>query len=218
MKLITETIYDVEYKELDEENGKKSLYIEGIFLQAGIKNRNGRIYPPPTLVKEVKRYTDTYVKTGRAYGELGHPSGPTINLDRVSHLIKEIRQDGNNFIGKAKITTGTPYGKIAAGLISEGARLGVSSRGMGSLKQQDDGIMEVQDDFYLASAADIVADPSAPDAFVNGIMEGVEWAINPDSGSWLKTEPLRDEMKKMTVQMLEEQKLQLFKRFLKSIK
>ena len=146
------------------------MYIEGIFLQGNIPNKNGRRYNTETLKREVNRYMQENVKKGRAYGELGHPDGPSINLDRVSHMIVDLRQEGDNFIGKAKLSS-TPMGQIAAGLIEDGAQLGVSSRGMGSLKEGKDGVMEVQDDFYLATAADIVADPSAPDAFVNGIME-----------------------------------------------
>ena len=170
MKLITEEISKVKFI-TEEKNGKKSLYIEGIFLQADIKNRNGRCYPMETLNREVTRYTDNYISKGRALGELGHPDGPTVNLDRVSHMITSLKEDGNNFVGKAKILD-TPMGKIASSLISEGVKLGVSSRGIGSLVERN-GVRYVSDDFMLATAADIVADPSAPDAFVNGIMEGV---------------------------------------------
>ena len=173
MKLITEHTEDVQY--LEEKVGdKKNLFIEGIFLQAEQKNRNGRVYPFPILEREVKRYNDKYVDQNRAFGELGHPQGPTVNLDRVSHMITELKADGNNFVGKAKIMD-TPMGKIVSSLMTEGAQLGVSSRGMGSLKEKN-GINEVQDDYYLATAADIVADPSAPNCFVQGIMEGKEWA------------------------------------------
>lgn len=179
MKLITEVFEDLRTITEAREDGKKNVYIEGVFLQGGIKNRNGRMYPVETLAKEVERYNESYVKSGRALGELGHPEGPQINLDRVSHLITNLRQEGNNFIGKAKLMD-TPFGNIAKGLVSEGVKLGVSSRGMGSLKLNKEGINEVQDDFYLATAADIVADPSAPDAFVNGIMEGVEWIWEND--------------------------------------
>jgi len=179
MKLITEVFEDLRTITEAREDGKKNVYIEGVFLQGGIKNRNGRMYPVETLAKEVERYNESYVKSGRALGELGHPDGPQINLDRVSHLITSLRQEGNNFIGKAKLMD-TPFGNIAKGLVSEGVKLGVSSRGMGSLKLNKEGINEVQDDFYLATAADIVADPSAPDAFVNGIMEGVEWIWEND--------------------------------------
>ena len=157
-----------------DEAGEKKHFIEGVFLQGNIKNRNGRVYPMETLTNEVKRYSEKYIANNRAFGELGHPDSPTVNLDRVSHLITELRPDGDNFIGKAKVM-GTPMGEIVKNLINEGAKLGVSSRGMGSLKPGKDGANEVQDDFFLATAADIVADPSAPDAFVEGIMEGKEW-------------------------------------------
>ena len=174
MKLITELNESVEFIIEKNESGDKSHFIKGIFMQAEQKNRNGRMYPVQVLRNEVNRYNEEYVKKNRAFGELGHPDGPTINLDRVSHMIKDIREDGdNNFIGKAKIMD-TPYGKIVKGLIDEGAQLGVSSRGMGSL-QQKNGANYVGRDFYLATAADIVADPSAPDAFVEGIMENKEW-------------------------------------------
>ena len=173
MKLICEVNEEVKYLE-EEKNGKKGLYIEGIFMQGDIKNRNGRMYPKDVLQKEVNRYNKEYIDKNRAYGELGHPQGPTINLERVSHMITQLQQDGSNFVGKAKIMTNTPYGQIVKSLIDEGAQLGVSSRGMGSLKQKN-GANEVQGDFYLATAADIVADPSAPNAFVNGVMESKEW-------------------------------------------
>lgn len=174
MKLITEVLEDVKYVTEAREDGKKNVFIEGVFLQADITNRNGRCYQSNIMEKEVNRYNEAYVKTGRALGELGHPDGPSINLDRVSHMITSLKREGTNWIGKAKLMD-TPMGNIAKGLIGEGARLGVSSRGMGSLEEKN-GIKYVKDDFYLATAADIVADPSAPDAFVNGIMEGVEWA------------------------------------------
>ena len=173
MKLITEHTEDVQY--LEEKVGdKKNLFIKGIFLQAEQKNRNGRVYPQHILEREVKRYNEKYIDQNRAFGELGHPQGPTVNLDRVSHMITELYEDGNNFVGKAKIMD-TPMGKIVSSIMNEGAQLGVSSRGMGSLKEKN-GINEVQDDYYLATAADIVADPSAPNCFVQGIMEGKEWA------------------------------------------
>ena len=171
MRLISEITENVQY--ITEANGK-DLYIEGVFLQADLKNRNGRLYPSKIMEKEVKRYTKEYIDKKRAFGELGHPEGPTINLDRVSHMITSLKREENNWIGKAKVTD-TPHGNIVKNLIKEGAQLGVSSRGMGSLKANKKGIQEVQGDFYLATAADIVADPSAPDAFVNGIMEGKEW-------------------------------------------
>ena len=174
MKLISEEAIDVDFVTEEDENKKKSYFIEGIFMQSETKNRNGRVYPKAILQKEVKRYTEKFINTKRAFGELGHPDGPTVNLERVSHMITELVEDGANFVGRAKIMD-TPYGKIVKNLIDEGAKLGVSSRGMGSLKPVQDGLQEVQSDFYLATAADIVADPSAPDAFVSGIMEGKEW-------------------------------------------
>ena len=174
MRLICETLEDVEFICETAPSGAKNYFIEGIFMQANVKNRNGRIYPKAILQKEVLRYDQNYIKQNRAFGELGHPEGPTVNLERVSHMIQEINEEGNNFTGRAKILD-TPYGKIVKNLIDEGARLGVSSRGMGSLKPMGRNCSQVQDDFYLATAADIVADPSAPAAFVNGIMEGKEW-------------------------------------------
>ncbi|HIE77281.1 MAG TPA: primosomal protein [Candidatus Thioglobus sp.] len=171
MRLISEINESVNY--ITEGKGK-DLYIEGVFLQADLKNRNGRMYPGAIMENEVKRYTETYIDKKRAFGELGHPDGPTINLDRVSHMITSLVKEGSNYIGKAKVLD-TPQGNIVKNLINEGAQLGVSSRGMGTLKANKQGIQEVQSDFYLATAADIVADPSAPDAFVNGIMEGKEW-------------------------------------------
>ncbi len=172
MKLITEQIEEVKVL-VEETNGRKNLYIEGIFLQSELKNRNGRVYPFEVLDREVKRYTEQYVTPSRALGELGHPDGPTVNLDRVSHRIVELRAEGTNFYGKAKILD-TPMGNIAKNLLDEGVKLGVSSRGMGSLEEKN-GTNYVRDDFMLTTAADIVSDPSAPDAFVNGIMEGKEW-------------------------------------------
>ncbi len=173
MRLICEQLEDVEF--ICEDSGKsKDYFIEGVFMQANVKNRNGRLYPKEILQKEATRYEQNYIKQNRAFGELGHPEGPTVNLERVSHMIQELKEDGNNFVGRAKIMD-TPYGKIVKNLIDEGARLGVSSRGMGSLKPMGRNCSQVQDDFYLATAADIVADPSAPQAFVNGVMEGKEW-------------------------------------------
>ena len=173
MKLICEQLDDVEF--ICEGAGKaKNYFIEGVFMQANVKNRNGRVYPKAILQKEAKRYEQNYILQKRAFGELGHPEGPTVNLERVSHMITELKEDGDNFVGRAKIID-TPYGKIVKNLIDEGARLGVSSRGMGSLKPMGRNCSQVQDDFYLATAADIVADPSAPQAFVNGVMEGKEW-------------------------------------------
>ena len=173
MKLITETIEDVQVL-TEERNGKKDYKIKGVFMQADIKNRNGRVYPVETLAKEVRRYSKEFIEKKRAFGELGHPDGPTVNLERVSHIITKLEGDSKgNYIGEAKITD-TPYGKIVKSLIDEGAQLGVSSRGMGSLENKG-GTNYVKSDFYLATAADIVADPSAPQAFVNGVMEGKEW-------------------------------------------
>jgi hypothetical protein len=183
MKLITEINEDIKYIKENTGNGDKVYFIEGIFMQASIKNRNGRVYPQGILIKECKRYITEYVDKGRALGELNHPTGPTVNLDRVSHIIKELHEDGNTIYGKAKIMD-TPMGKIVKNLIEEGAQLGVSTRGMGSLKSKN-GYQEVQEDFMLA-AVDIVADPSAPNAFVNGIMEGKEWIL--ENGSWTEKE------------------------------
>jgi hypothetical protein len=179
MKLITELTEDVKYIKENVGNGEKTYFIEGIFMQSETKNRNGRIYPQNTLLKECKRYITEYVDKGRALGELNHPSGPTVNLDRVSHIVKELHEDGRNIYGKAKVLD-TPMGRIVKNLIDEGAQLGVSTRGMGSLKAKN-GYQEVQEDFMLA-AIDIVADPSAPNAFVNGIMEGREWIF--ENGLW----------------------------------
>ena len=173
MKLISEEVTQSEFLIEQNDKGQKDYKIKGIFLQSNIKNRNGRIYPKEVLDKEVTRYNKEFINKKRAFGELGHPDGPTVNLERVSHMITKLYPDGNNFIGEAKIMN-TPYGKIVKGLIDEGAQLGVSSRGMGSLVNRGNGNI-VKDDFYLATAADIVADPSAPDAFVEGIMEGKEW-------------------------------------------
>lgn len=216
MKLFTELVEEVKYLVEDKGNGKKDYYIEGIFLQGDIKNRNGRVYKSDTLAKEIKRYNEEYVKQNRAFGELGHPSGPTINLERVSHLIKSIDQDGSNFIGRAKIMD-TPYGNIVKNLMSEGAKLGVSSRGMGTLKQNNEGVMEVQDDFFLATAADIVADPSAPDAFVRGIMEGVEWVWSNGVLKAQQIEEMKREIQRTPSRRLEEAKLNAFKQFIQSL-
>ena len=176
VKLISEAVEDVEYITEDKENGEKNYKIRGIFMQADIKNRNGRVYPMEVLDEEVKKYNKNFIQQNRAFGELGHPDGPTVNLERVSHMITSLKPDGKNFIGEAKIMD-TPMGKIVKNLMDEGAKLGVSSRGMGSLRQKG-GANVVSDDFYLATAADIVADPSAPNAFVEGIMEGKEWVWN----------------------------------------
>ena len=216
MKLIREEIESVEFV-TEERNGKKSLYIEGVFLQGNIKNRNGRMYPMETLAKEVSRYNESNVVTGRALGELGHPDGPTVNLDRVSHKIVSLKESGSNFIGKAKILD-TPMGQIAKSLIGEGVKLGVSSRGIGSLKPTKEGFNVVGDDFMLATAADIVADPSAPDAFVEGIMEGKEWVWE---GGSLREELAERTEKRIntlvTQKRLEEKKLSLFQDFLNNL-
>ena len=211
MKLITETIENVEV--ITEGKGDdKRLYIEGVFLQSEIKNRNGRMYPFSVLEKEVNRYNEEYVKTSRALGELGHPDGPTVNLDRVSHRITSLRAEGNNFIGKAQILS-TPNGNIAKALLEEGVKLGVSSRGMGSIdKREDCGV--VMDDFMLATAADIVADPSAPDAFVNGIMEGKEWAWDNGILKETKVAKYQRYMDNATRKNLEERTLTVFNDFL----
>jgi hypothetical protein len=179
MKLISEAVEDVEYITEEADNGKKNYKIRGIFMQADIKNRNGRVYPYEVLEKEVQKYNKNFINEKRAYGELGHPDGPTVNLERVSHMITKLYPDGKNFMGEAKIL-GTPMGNIVKNLMDEGAKLGVSSRGMGSLDSKN-GANYVRDDFYLATAADIVADPSAPNAFVQGIMEGKEWVWNNGS-------------------------------------
>lgn len=178
MKLITEIVEDLDVISEEDGDGKKSLFLEGIFLQSETKNRNNRIYPREVLEREVGRYKKKYIKENRAFGELGHPEGPTINLERVSHMVTQLRRSGDHWVGRAKVMRETPSGKIVEGLLNEGAQLGVSSRGMGSLDERPDGTKLVKDDYYLATAADIVADPSAPNAFVQGIMEGREWIWN----------------------------------------
>ena len=213
MKLIREEIESVKIL-TEERNGKKSLYIEGVFLQGNIKNRNGRMYPMETLRREVGRYNESNVITGRALGELGHPDGPTVNLDRVSHKIVSLKESGSNFIGKAKIL-GTPMGKIASSLLDEGVKLGVSSRGIGSLRPTKEGFNVVGDDFMLATAADIVADPSAPDAFVEGIMEGKEWVWEGSILRERKAEQAKAAIETLVVQkQLDEKKVELFNNFL----
>ena len=216
MKLITEEVSKVKF--ISEGKGaNKKLYIEGVFLQGGIKNRNGRMYPVETLSREVGRYNESFVKKGRALGELGHPDGPTVNLDRVSHKITSLVQEGNNFRGKAQLLS-TPMGKIASSLIDEGVTLGVSSRGVGSLREDNTGAKVVGEDFQLATAADIVADPSAPDAFVNGIMEGKEWVW--DGGTLREQLASRTKRRINTLvgqKRLEEQKLSLFSEFLSNL-
>tara|TARA_R100000278_G_scaffold201_7_gene387 strand:+ start:3560 stop:4207 length:648 start_codon:yes stop_codon:yes gene_type:complete len=215
MKLISEEIEAVEVI-TEEKNGKKTLYIQGPFLQAEIVNRNKRCYPLETMVNEVKRYNEAHVTTGRALGELGHPDGPQINLDRVSHKIVSLQQEGNNFVGKAQILS-TPMGKIASSLIGEGVKLGVSSRGMGSIVSRD-GVNYVGEDFMLATAADIVADPSAPDAFVDGIMEGKEWVWE---GGMLREKACEGAKREINTlvddKMLEANKLRLFANFLSEL-
>jgi len=221
MKLIREEIESVDFI-IEEKNGKKSMFIEGIFLQGDLKNRNGRMYPMETLRREVQRYTENHIESGRALGELGHPDGPTVNLDRVSHKIVSLKENGSkengsNFIGKAKILS-TPMGKIAESLIGEGVKLGVSSRGIGSLRPTREGVNVVGDDFMLSTAADIVADPSAPDAFVEGIMEGKEWVWD---GGILRENLAKKTYKQIntlvTQKQLDEKKLDLFNNFLNSL-
>jgi hypothetical protein len=216
MKLITEEINKVEFI-VEESNGKRSCFIEGNFLQGNIKNRNGRVYRTETLAREVARYNEQYVQTGRALGELGHPDGPTVNLDRVSHNIISLRQEGNNFIGKAKLLD-TPMGNIAKSLIGEGVKLGVSSRGVGSISETKQGYKLVGEDFMLATAADIVADPSAPDAFVQGIMEGKEWVFVNGLLKESDIDSARSTIDKLVVtRELEEKKVQLFQDFLSNL-
>lgn len=216
MKLITEEIEQVEVI-VENRNGKKNLFIEGVFLQGEIKNRNGRMYPMQTLAREVGRYNENFVEKGRALGELGHPDGPTVNLDRVSHKIVSLKEDGNNFIGKAKILS-TPMGKIASNLLGEGVKLGVSSRGVGSLSKTNEGYSVVGEDFTLATAADIVADPSAPDAFVDGIMEGKDWVWD---GGILRERIATKTYKRINTLVdqnkLDEKKLSVFEDFLANL-
>ena len=216
MKLIREEIEAVEVI-TESRGGKKTLYIKGPFLQTETVNRNQRVYRLPVMQKEVKRYTESYIRKGRALGELGHPEGPTVNLDRVSHKIVSLEQKGNNFIGKAQILS-TPMGKIAESLLKEGVTLGVSSRGIGSIAQNKEGFMEVGEDFQLATAADIVADPSAPDAFVDGIMEGKEWVWD---GGILREKYAQKTYKQINTlvdqKKLDEQKLNLFSDFLSNL-
>jgi hypothetical protein len=214
MKLITELTEDIKYIKENVGNGDKNYFIEGIFMQSDVKNRNGRIYPKNTLAKETGRYITEYVNKGRALGELNHPTGPTVNLDRVSHIVKELHEDGKNVYGKAKVLD-TPMGKIVKNLIDEGAQLGVSTRGMGSLKAKN-GYQEVQEDFMLA-AIDIVADPSAPNAFVNGIMEGKEWVF--DNGIWEERQLQRAKnlIKKSSKKDLSENMVKVFNQFFKNL-
>lgn len=215
MKLIKEIYETVSYELIEESNGKKSLFIEGPFLVSEKKNKNGRLYEYNTMRKEVSRYTEEYINKHRAFGELGHPETPTINLDRVSHMIVALKEDGNQWIGKAKILD-TPMGNIARQLIEGGAQLGVSSRGMGSLKNVN-GVNVVQNDFYLATAADIVADPSAPGAFVQGIMEGADWVL--ENGVWKQQyiEEAKREIKQASRKDIEKVSLRIFENFIKRL-
>jgi hypothetical protein len=217
MKLITELNETVQYISETKESGHKEHFIEGVFLQSEVKNKNGRIYPEEVLDKEVGRYITEVVKSNRAYGELGHPSGPSINLDRVSHMIVELKKDGKNWRGKAKITE-TPMGNIAKGLLEAGANLGVSSRGMGSLKESQ-GAMVVQSDYRIATAADIVADPSAPNAFVKGIMENVDWVYDPVKGTWHEEQLdiIKKSLNKMTISEMQEKQLSVFSEYIASL-
>ena len=215
MKLITETIEDIEVLTEAKENGGKDYKIKGVFMQADIKNRNGRVYPVETLAKEVSRYTTEYINKRRAFGELGHPDGPTVNLERVSHMITSLKPEGKNFIGEAKVMD-TPYGKIVKNLIDEGAQLGVSSRGMGSIQSSSQGNV-VGKDFYLATAADIVADPSAPDAFVEGIMEGKEWVWENGVIQSKTVEEYKSEIERARRTELAEVKSKVFKDFVSKL-
>ena len=215
MKLITEVNENVEVLVEEDKNGKKNLFISGPFMMSEVKNKNGRMYPREVLMKEVKRYSTDYVDKNRAFGELGHPDGPGINLERVSHIITELKEDCNNVMGKAKIMD-TPYGQIVKNLLDNGAQLGVSSRGMGSLEEKN-GVKVVKDDFYLATAADIVADPSAPEAFVQGIMEGKEWVW--DSGALVEAQldEIKKEITTATSINLDNKKIKAFSQFLSKL-
>lgn len=215
MKLITEKIEDARIVITEGKNGKRNTFIEGVFLQAEICNRNGRMYPMRTMEREVQKYNENFVKTGRALGELGHPDGPTINLDRASHLITSLQREGNNFIGKARLLE-TPMGKIAKQLLDEGVKLGVSSRGLGSIKEEN-GVKIVGEDFMLATAADIVADPSAPDAFVNGIMEGKEWVWDNGLLKEKTVSKYQGYISESSKRDLEARTLQVFEHFLSNL-
>lgn len=216
MKLLREMIHDVQVL-TEEKEGKKYFYIEGIWLQSNIKNRNGRIYPMPILEREVKRYNEQYIVQNRALGELGHPDSPTINLDRVSHKIMSLTREGDNFVGRAKILE-TPNGKIASTLLSEGVKIGVSSRGLGSLKPTSEGVNLVQDDFYLATAGDIVADPSAPDAFVTAILENKEWVF-VDGQGWVSQfiDETKKDLNRLSAKQIHEKKEAMFESFLRRL-
>lgn len=217
MKLISEfNDYGIQPVIVEEnENGKKDYFIEGIFMQSEIKNRNGRIYPKEVMQKEVNRYVKEFVEKDRAFGELGHPDGPTINLDKVSHMITKLEEDGDNYVGRAKILS-TPNGMIVKNLIDDGAKLGVSSRGLGSLESKGSA-QYVKDDFQLATAGDIVADPSAPEAFVEGIMEGVEWVYQNGILTAVEMEKMQSELKSAKLNQLEETKINLWKRFVENL-
>lgn len=216
MKLIKEQVEEVKLV-VEEKLGKgKEYFLEGVFLQSNLKNRNGRVYPKEIMAKEVNRYNEEYIKKNRAFGELGHPDTPSINLDRTAIMIKSLREDGNNWIGKAKVMD-TPYGKIVKNLIDEGAQLGVSSRGLGSLKMVN-GTNLVQDDFMLATAADVVADPSAPEAFVNGIMENAEWIYNAATGTWMIAEQIKRDIQMMSAKDVAQNQAKMFSKFLNSLK
>ena len=215
MRLIAEEITTVDFICEDSKDGKKNYFIEGVFLQAELKNRNNRMYPLKTLSKEVAKYDENYIQKGRALGELGHPDGPSINLDRVSHKILSLKEDGNNFIGRAKLLD-TPMGGIAKNLLDEGVKLGVSSRGMGSIRKEEN-CNVVMDVFMLATAADIVADPSAPDAFVDGIMEGKEWVWDNGVLKEAKVAQIKKEIDQATLLNLQERKVSAFEAFLKSL-
>ena len=215
MKLIREEIETANVTITEGKNGKKNHFIEGVFLQGEIKNRNGRMYPISALQREAVNYNKKYIEKGRALGELGHPDGPTINLDRVSHLITSLKQEGNNYVGKARLLD-TPMGNIAKNLIDEGVKLGVSSRGLGTIRERD-GVKVVMDDFMLATAADIVADPSAPDAFVNGIMEGKEWIYNNGSVQEQKVEQIKKRIDNAALNQMEEVKLSAFSQYLQGL-
>lgn len=218
MKLITEQNFELNYLKEGKEDAKQDYFIEGVFMQGEIKNRNGRMYPKPVLLKEVQRYNKEFIEKNRAYGELGHPEGPTINLDRVSHMIKELKEDGNNIVGKAKVLD-TPMGNVVKNLMDEGCMLGVSSRGMGTLRPAPDGTSVVADDFQLATAGDIVADPSAPEAFVRGVMESVDWIYDTASNSWRAMEVVEEIVKtgKKSARSLKEQQVLAFERFINSL-
>lgn len=218
MKLLTELCTDVEYLE-ETQNDGKHLYISGVYLQGGIKNRNGRIYPPPLLDREATRYVKEMVDRKAAYGELGHPNSPGLNADKISHLITELKKDGDNWIGKARVIN-EGNGKIVRGIIEAGGAVGVSSRGMGSLKENKKlGANIVQDDFRLMVGADIVMNPSAPDAWMTAVMENVEWSLDPATGEWVneKVAPIRDQIKKMSIREIQESKVDMFAKFLKML-